>query len=292
MSTKNAICGWDFTVGCITDENTCVQTYIDKDSLLEWCKQNYKKFCFQLERGEKNGYLHFQGRVSLKVKSRKLLKPVSSFNYSPTCTENVDNDFYVTKKETRIDGPWSDRDIDNYIPRQVREIGKLYPWQQYIVDNAEVWDTRHINILYDPKGCVGKTTIKGYLRAHNLARPIPFCNDFKDILRMVYCMKTSKCYLIDIPKALKKDKLFQMFAAIESVKDGYAYDDRHVFKEKYFDCPNIWVFTNSVPDISYLTDDRWVFWGIDDDKKLFRRTLMDPCLEKESTPKKSRIVKN
>ena len=28
-----------------------------------------------------------------------------------------------------------------------------------------------------------------------------------------------------------------MYAGIESVKSGYAYDDRYSFKDKYFDCP-------------------------------------------------------
>jgi len=294
--TTNAICIWDFTVGCITDENTCEDKYITYTHIITWLKDNCKKFTLQQERGEETGYVHFQGRMSLKVKTRKPSKPVSSFHFTPTSTENMDNDFYCIKSSTRIAGPWTDKDTEMYVPRQIREITNLYPWQQYIASHYDDWNTRVINIIVDPKGDNGKTSVKGYMRAHKLGQPIPFCNDFKDILRMAYCMKTSKCYLIDIPRAIKKDKLFQMFAAIESLKDGYAYDDRHTFKEKYFDCPNIWVFTNTYPDISYLTDNRWAFWGIDEDKKLFSRTFTKEKVEEINynylhTEKQSRIVK-
>lgn len=79
---------------------------------------------------------------------------------------------------------------------------------------------------------------------------------------------TSKLYLFDLPKALKKEHLYQFFAGVEEIKNGYAYDDRYSFKEKYFDCPNIWIFTNTAPDRLMLSADRWRFWQIDDQMNL------------------------
>lgn len=252
----NAVCVYDFTVGAD------VTTHTD---LIKILRKISKKFCFQLEEGE-SGYRHYQGRFSLKVKKRLKaaidLVGIPQAHLSITSKENRTNVFYVTKEETRIEGPWSDKDEQLYIPRQVREIETLYPWQQHIVDNYDVWDTRTINVIVDTVGNNGKTILTSYMRAHKMAFKIPFCNDFKDILRMVADVPIKRCYLIDMPRGIKKDKLFQLFSAIEEVKNGYAYDDRYHFKEVIFDCPNIWIFMNMMPDIAMLSKDRWKFWEI------------------------------
>lgn len=254
--TTNACCVWDLTINC--DHVTFVE-------LSEWMEEHCKKWCFQKEEGE-GGYIHYQCRVSLKVKTRNPSKiGLKNFWFSVTSKENMDNDFYASKPE-RLDGPWKDTDEKIYIPRQIREIKKLWPWQQYIVDHSKDWDTRTINVIIDKKGCSGKSTLKGYMRAYKLARPVPFANDYKDIMRMIMDIPTSTCYLIDMPRAINKERLFQFFAGVESIKDGYAYDDRYKFQEKFFDCPNIWIFTNAVPDRESLSQDRWVLWEIVDQK--------------------------
>lgn len=229
-----------------------------------------KKYCFQLEITDTKK-LHFQGKFSLikkrrfpmiKKKFKELPKgtPLHCMRLSPSHVTVMD---YVTKQDTRVEGPWADTDPEPpYIPRQIREIKSLRPFQQNIIDNVDIWDTRHINLVYCPKGNKGKTILVGYLRAHGLARALPPVNDSKDFLRMVYCLPTSRCYIVDMPRAMKKDKLAQFFSAIETVKDGYAYDDRYTFKEKNFDCPNIWIFTNTLPNTHYLSSDRWKYWGI------------------------------
>lgn len=250
------------------------------DDIISWCRQWCKKWCFQLEMGENKHYLHFQGRISLKYKKRKLqlakeLKEDGRLtgHISETSSINRRNFFYVTKEETRMEGPWCDDETKlviaaDYIPRQVREMGPLRPFQQHVVDSVNDWDTRTINVILDQQGNNGKTLLKGYLRAHKLARPLPYSNDYKDMMRMVCGMPTSKCYIIDMPRALTKNNLQQCYAAVETIKDGYAYDDRYKFREKYFDCPIIWVLSNKIPDIRYLTQDRWKFWRISSEYKL------------------------
>jgi hypothetical protein len=61
---------------------------------------------------------------------------------------------------------------------------------------------------------------------------------------------------------MNKDKLFGFYTGIECVKDGYAYDDRYRFIEKVFDCPNIWIFSNQLPDETLLSNDRWRIWEV------------------------------
>jgi len=253
----NPCCTWDFTASA--DKN-------NKNDIEKLLKEISKKYCFQKEFSD-SGYEHFQGRISLKLKNRitglKKMVP-KDWHLSITSNENKNNQFYVMKEDTRIDGPWKDTDEVIYIPRQIKEIKTLYPWQQYIVDNYDVWDTRTINIIVDNKGNCGKSILAGYVRAYKLGFVIPFCNDFRDIMRMIMDVPTKRLYLIDMPRAINKEKLYQMYSALETIKNGYAYDDRYSFKEKVFDCPNIWVFTNNIPDISYLSTDRWKFWNIDE----------------------------
>lgn len=237
-----------------------------------------KKWVFQLERGEETGYVHVQARVSLHKKKR--LNEFKSFknftknklfesaHVSPTSNNALDDDHYCGKLDTRILGPWRhDDDVvkeckPQYIPRQVREITEMRPFQKAIIKSLTVWDTRTINCVIQPPGKVGKSILISICRAYKYARVLPPVNDTKDLLRMVCDMPTSKAYLFDMPRAMNKDRLYQFYAAIETIKDGYAYDDRYHFTEKVFDCPNIWIFTNSKPDCNLLSKDRWVFWTV------------------------------
>lgn len=234
-----------------------------------------KKWCFQLEKGD-SGYLHYQGRISL-IKRRRKHEALQLFEegeapnfFEPTVSkEHTKCAFYCLKKDTRQNGPWTDEDPDPpCITRQVMEINKLYPFQQTIVDDAKVWNKRNINIVYCKDGNKGKTSLVQYCRAYKIGRPLPPVNDYKDLLRIVYCVPVSTMYLIDMPRSLNKDRLYQFFSAIETIKDGYAYDDRNRFREKTFNCPNIWIFSNTLPDLSMLSTDRWRLWNINAFKQL------------------------
>ena len=248
-------------------------------SLLALLRPIAKKFVFQLEKGD-SGYLHYQGRISL---FKKRIKPQlltlfgdSAPNYlMPTVLANKSLDaFYCMKKDTRVgEEIYSDKTEVPTLTRQVREIEKLYPFQQHIVDDAKVWNKRTINVVYCPRGNMGKTSLVQWCRANKIGRPLPPVNDAKDLLRIVCCVPTSRMYLFDMPRAMKKERLSQFFTAVESIKDGYAYDDRYEFKEKIFDCPNIWIFTNTIPEVDLLSHDRWKLWTISIGKTLDRYTI-------------------
>jgi hypothetical protein len=253
---KNGIFRWDFTLGLDICEN--LGRIEVKKLLREFCKDG----TFQLEQGE-SGYIHYQGRVSLKKKMR--LPPIDTLkgiHWSPTSLANFDNDDYCSKNYSRIDGPWKVEEEEPYIPRQIREIHNLHSWQQSVIDTLSVWDTRTINCLINTSGNIGKSTLVGWVRAHQLGRALPPVNDYKDLMRMVCDMPISQAYMIDMPRAIKKDKLNGFYSAIESLKDGYAFDDRYKFVEKIFDSPCIWVFTNTYPDTDLLSEDRWKFWHV------------------------------
>lgn len=260
--SENALAVWEFR------SNAEGITEID---IINALKGVAKHYAFQLELSD-TGYLHYQGRMSLIKKRREkekhillsLLKDWQPNYLAPTVVECKGDTFYITKEDTRIKGPWTDKDKVLYIPRQIREVEKLYPWQQHIVDDAKVWDKRCINILYDTHGNNGKSILKTYIGVMQIGRALPFTNDYKDMMRIVMDTPKRSLYIVDIPRALKKEHMFNFFGALETLKDGYAYDDRYSFKEEYFDCPNIWVFMNVIPELSLLTQSRWKIWTIID----------------------------
>jgi len=261
MSSANC-CVWDFTIKKEGNDQEDI-----KNILVTHCK----KWAFQLEKGS-TGYEHFQGRINLKCKKRKnaLVKLLNNkdFHISLTSSANKNNNFYVMKTDTQIDGPWTNEDTTKVMTRQLKGIKKLKPFQKSIIEMSQIPDDRRIDVIINHKGNLGKTLLAEYMEYHDYGSLIPFCNDYKDILRMVYCMPNSKSYMIDMPRCSKKDKLFQMFGAVETIKQGYTYDDRYSFKKRWFDRPRIFIFTNDPPDQSFLSRDMWKFWTINDKNEL------------------------
>lgn len=257
---KNAICTWDFTVG---------SEKIKEDELKDLLKPLCKAWCFQLEKGNKTGYEHYQGRVSFKLKTRKGPILCPGIHWSPTSNENKDNTFYVMKDETRIDGPWSDQDPEKYLPRQFRNI-ELYRWQKTILESAKLFDARKIDLIYDPKGESGKSTIASICEILHGGIDMPPLNDFKEIIALTcdICMERNtrdpKIIFFDLPRALDKDHLNGLYSAIEQIKKGKLYDCRYKYKSWWIDSPRCWVFSNHLPDTTLLSADRWNIWTINE----------------------------
>lgn len=252
---SNPIINYDFTLNGDKDRKTLIEC------LNELCRE----WVFQLEEGE-SGYKHYQGRLKLKTKKRlTTLKnnfPWPEIHLSPTASANIGNNFYVTKEETRIEGPWSSAEEPVKIPWDIAMIKELRPWQNELLKMSKERILREVFIIIDIDGGIGKTTFTRYMGVHGHGRSIPYANEHRDICRMVMDMPESNCYIFDMPRALKKDKLQSLYAGIEMIKGGYAYDDRYKFQERYFDPPVVIVFTNQEPDIRMLSADRWRIYEI------------------------------
>lgn len=255
--------------------------------------QYCKRFCtgvFQAERGNETGYLHFQVHLiwnkplASKHSAVKFFQntPWSTINLNPTCNTVVEelrtrqktlDQLYAAKEATRVRGPWKieEEDEDDYIPRQIREIVALRPWQEWVVQQSHVWDTRTIHIIYDPNGNTGKSTLCGYmedilkLKVFQLA----IVKDHERLEADMCCqLRMQKCrqpnaILVDLPRSLPKDNMNGMFAAIERIKTGRIIDTRLEHKKWKYDCPNIFVFSNVLFDFNMLSPDRWVFHAIE-----------------------------
>lgn len=256
---------------------------VDSESIINQCKKIAKRFCFQLEKGDTTGYLHYQGRMSLIKKHRKnelmkLFDMIPVPNYLEPTVNGValtGDLFYVMKDETRQDGPWTDKFEERYIPRQYRgKMETLLPWQQVVWDNRNVFDERHINMIYCPNGNKGKSTLASLCELYGDGLDVPPVNDSKELVQLVcnMCMsqnlRTPNPVMIDLPRAMDKTRLHGIYSAVEQIKKGKLYDLRYHYKSYWIDSPQIWVFSNTRPDLEMLSADRWKIYIINDSLEL------------------------
>lgn len=260
----NPLAMYDLTAPC--DRYT-------EDQIKDWCRIHCKRWCFQQEMGTETGYLHYQMRVSLISKKRlptmitwmATNMPAIRVSATSNPTFYAGNEFYVMKIDTRVNGPWCDRDDVNtlLIPTRLRNAPNWYPWQQTVLDKISLPpDDRTINVIVDHRGGNGKSVLSLYLMAHQRAQRIPVQKDPRDIMRMIMNCPKRTCYFIDLPRATSNNNQCTMYTAIEEIKNGYCYDDRYHFKQELFEPPHVWVFTNHLPDTKMISMDRWRLWTI------------------------------
>lgn len=298
---SSQVVNWDFRISEIRPSNG---SSVSVDDLQKTLYHISKSFVFQLEQGKESGYKHFQGRFRLRnktVKSTLLKMFCDSLNYpisdapqylEPTTNQNylTKNFSYVMKDDTRINGPWTDvlykpqeiRPVE-YIPRFMSNINEdnLRPFQKSILESIDEQkdDIRTINVIVDVFGCKGKSTICDYIRLKKNGFLVPPINDSTQLIQMIcdYCsdnkIRELSPIIIDIPRAMEKKHLAQMYTAIEQLKRGRLYETRYHFKIYQIEAPVIWVFTNVYPDTSLLSRDMWNIYTINDNYELKKYNL-------------------
>lgn len=271
---QGQICVYDFTCKC--------DRVASSDAVKTFLRKIAKKWTFQKELGTKTGFLHWQGRVSLRVKVRPKAA-LSLFNQewepgwgqlSITSGDEAakmyldGTAFYCQKDDTRQGGPWTDKDpVPQYETMEVQKLEKwgLRAWQMEICDLITGYDGRSINVVYCPKGNIGKSSFTEWLEFKDIAYEIPMMRLMEDIMQAVMNINISRkwsAFTIDMPRAMNKEKLYDFFSGIECLKNGVAYDKRYQFKKLRFNRPHIWIFTNDVPDVGMMSRDRWKIWQV------------------------------
>lgn len=256
----------------------------DKVHLIKCLKQLCKAWCFQLEKAPTTDRLHFQGRLNLIKKERiaslalKFKEGLSSFTIHLSVESNSGAEknkagewTYVTKAETRVDGPWSDKDAGVYIPKEWN-LASLRPWQQAALTALHDQTNREILCITDCTGKQGKSALWKHLVAGGQGFVIPSTLEQpKDLMRWACNMMSCKALdqthniIFDLPRAWtmgegsNKDRWMKIATAIETIKDGMAYDERYSSKQVFFEAPRIMVFCNQAPPTDVFSADRWVF---------------------------------
>lgn len=266
-ATESQVTGYDVTFPCdrFTEEDVRNIMY---DYATKWV--------FQKEKG-KTGYEHFQCRMRLRQKRRlSTLLAEGTFkggNLSITSSDvHLNNNFnYVMKDDTRIGGPWKDTDVPK--PPKTRQLTtflkhEMYPWQKDCLKIVETEEDRNITLIRCPHGNNGKSIFAEFLEYLQQAYEIPAMRSMEDIMQCVCSIGKQKCFVIDMPRGMKKTKLGEFYSGIEMLKNGVAYDKRYHFKKIRFDRPQILVFTNSWPDFKLVSPDRWQLYEIDSCKNL------------------------
>lgn len=272
---------------------------LSEDTIILCLGQLAKHYNFQEEKGEKTGYLHYQGRFSLIKKARKpdLMKlwekigimPIPNYlePASGTPSKTYDYTNYGSKAATRIRGPWTDKEKPPFIPRQYRgKLDTLYPFQKFIFDSALQFEDRIINLIFCPNGNQGKSTIASLCELYANGIDLPPVNDADRLIQsccdicIAKNVRSPSPIFIDLPRAMNKDRLNGIYTAIEQIKKGKLYDLRYTYKEWWIDSPQIWVFSNVEPELEMLSKDRWRVWSINDQKELVKyappKDLIDP----------------
>lgn len=269
------------------------------DELRPRLKSIFKKWACQKEKGVENGAIHWQIRGHLHTK-RSIDYVIKNFadvscngHWSPTSkgTHGKSDFNYVLKADTRVEGPWTDQDVPKERPPLTRQLQAFleqepYPWQSWLRAEVQHLDDRSIKVVFDPIGNNGKSICAEWLEYDGLAYEIPPMTLMEDIMQCCMGTDAQPAYLVDMPRAMKKDKLAGFYSGLEALKNGVMYDKRYSFKKRRIDRPQVIVFTNVLPDFTLMSPDRWEVWCMQSDHSVQRM----PWCDLEPTAKRQRML--
>lgn len=149
---------------------------------------------------------------------------------------------------------------------------KLYTWQQDVVEmvNEPVSD-RKIYWYVDTKGGSGKTALLKFLNYyHGCAYTTG--GQTSDIAFAVKDeLESTRCVIVDYPRGMDMSEV--NYDLIEKFKDGLMTFTKYKSGNKTFEPKHVIVFSNSEPDLSKLSMDRWVVRHLKD-KKIVKEDLI------------------
>jgi hypothetical protein len=238
-------------------------TKSDIDTILDTMVPICKEFCFQEETGE-NGTKHLQGCFLLKKKMRwtefglpKKIHWEKIINWKSAVA-------YCSKDDTRTGEVYTQG-----LPKKLKIIKVLRTWQQDVCNIIkEEPDDRTIHWVYDKTGCMGKTVFSKYLYAKTDA-VIATGGGNKDIACMLALLQKNgrdlndkTTFIFNFPRSTEGIS----YKALESVKDGLMTSTKYETTTLVFNCPHVICFSNELPIMDKLSEDRWSIWTILDDK--------------------------
>lgn len=265
--TENACSTWDATLP--------FDKQMDRKKFHKTVCEFFKAYAYQLEQGETTDYKHYQFRGSLKVKQRgqEIKKKLTAAGWvfgklSVTSKENRENHFYTTKEDTRIEGPWTDKDgPEPILTERVKVYDHFGPkrWQQQALDLILPYDMRIIHWIICKAGDSGKTTLSDVLEYHHGWHAVMPYRLMEDICNVAMETRWAKGWVFDIPREMKG--LSDMILGLEKLKDGKAADKRNKYRFHTWEkAPSMVVLSNIPPKLNSMSKNRWKIWEIIDEE--------------------------
>lgn len=228
----------------------------DVETILE--QLECERYAYADEEG-KDGYRHWQIRYILRkgspVEEQIMIWSMWKAHVSPTHVR----DFKYIQKTDNYFCSW-EKELEEY-----RHL-KYRPWQKYTLKMIEEQNDREIFVIQDPRGGAGKTTFAKHLVANHKAIYIPPLGDGQEYMAMAMAKAREgrrETFIIDIPRAESLKKKAGVWSAVEQIKNGFLYDKRYQWSEKWIKSPRVVVMTNEeeIPK-DKLSDDRWNIYPI------------------------------
>ena len=254
-----------------------IEVFMDHTIILNIFHSLCVNYIFQLEEtikpdGGKN--LHYQGYIELYDKTRpstlgKSLNDLLLGVQFQSCHDRVALRQYSMKSDTRVGGPWSNKNI--YSGEDLAIISKTRrPWQEIIFQEIQQpAHDRKVLCVIDILGNNGKSKLAKFLTYRNLCLTLNYGNS-RDLLYLVSKHLDKKCFLFDLTRSKPHEVHFtDLFSAIESVKNGHIQSLKYLCDYHLFTPPHTILFTNSVPDLYGVSPDRWSFYTIYDQELYF-----------------------
>ena len=142
------------------------------------------------------------------------------------------------------------------LPKQLKIITELYPWQQKIADIvAEEADDRTVHWFWEGTGNVGKTALTKYLLVkypHTHYFSGGKANDIA--FQLIKNKWDPEICIFNFPRTSEGAVSYN---AIEQLKDGLVFSSKYEGGTKIFNPPHVIIFANWLPDVTQLSADRW-----------------------------------
>lgn len=256
-------------------------SYVKSEKIIECLRRYAEVWVFQMEQSE-TGHVHYQGICKMNDRRRKapMIGLFSKFlECDPRqfqCRPAIDwlkLEFYVTKAEGRMAGPWS-YGIKYIQPAPIFGIipyDRMYPWQKYVWDICQytpithpkgtLWGSRVIHWFWSSDGNTGKTAMAKTIM-HAFPNTLMASGKAKDIASRVIQGNTPDIVIMNISRGTKIDCV--SYAALEFLKDGILSSGKYEGGQKLFNPPWVFVFANMDPMYDQLSHDRWEVRRVDD----------------------------
>lgn len=237
---ENAVYRWVFTLK---------KEKVDMCQLCHTLREYCKEWQFQEEKGSE-GYEHYQGCFSLKIKHR-FSEVKNMLGYHDIHLEHAKNWYaslkYCSKGDSRVAGPWNQDTIF------IKTITVLKEWQKRL--EAECLtepDDRHIHWITNLNGGIGKTVFAKYMAVKHGATVL---TNGKSADLSYVLPDNPKIVIFNLARSAEDHFNYQ---ALENIKDGMMLSPKYESRMKLFNAPHVIVFANWQPDMDSLSRDRWV----------------------------------